>query len=222
MIMPKRFGNEGSKFIDITNEWLLYHMKLGKTATQIGNIIGAEPSTINKWIQDRKLRQVEPSSDGSPIKVVQGKRVRWVGITKEWLYHHHIKLNKSTKQMADEFRCTQATIWRWLNKFDIHKSQEQLGKNHQGKNNPWWRGGKSQYHKKFLERSGKPMICDWCGTSKDIQLHHIDHNRENSNIENLTWLCGYCNRLESNIWALQQHNRATFTIDSKKLVIDFI
>lgn len=221
MKTPKRITC--GKFVDITNEWLKYHLDLGMTGCQIGNLIGAEESTINKWIQDRNLRQVKPNADGSPIKVIQGKRIRWLGITKEWLYHQHIELNKSTQEIADEHKCTQATIWRWLNKLDIHKSQEQINQRLMGSNNHGWRGGKTQYQKKHLQRSGKPMICDWCGRTNEIQIHHIDHNRENGNLENLTWLCSICNRLEANIWTLRKKNLATYTFDSlgKKLIIEF-
>ena len=89
-----------------------------------------------------------------------------------------------------------------------------------GSGNPAWNGGTARNYQVKLLESIKPKKCGWCETTKDIQIHHIDHDRQNGNLENLTWLCGYCNRLESNLWALQ--DRATFTIDSKKLVIDFI
>ena len=58
---------------------------------------------------------------------------------------------------------------------------------------PHYGTGRSRYRKKALERG--EIVCARCGYSKVpgiLEVHHIDRNRENANIENLIILCPNC------------------------------
>lgn len=75
------------------------------------------------------------------------------------------------------------TIWR--------NSMVFVGEKHAN-----WQDGEFAY-RNILVKSKKGRICSFC-KEKDIRIlavHHIDNNRKNNNLENLTWLCHNCHFL---------------------------
>jgi len=78
-------------------------------------------------------------------------------------------------------------------------SNEWIGKQQRDKNHPNWKGGTFSY-KNLLKRTDSKQACVLCGKD-DIRIlcvHHIDKNRKNNNIKNLTWLCRNCHFLVHN------------------------
>ncbi len=65
-----------------------------------------------------------------------------------------------------------------------------------GENHSNWKHGKSAY-RRILEATGIEKICVMCKISdkRIIIVHHIDKNRKNNNLTNLTWLCNNCHYL---------------------------
>ena len=65
-----------------------------------------------------------------------------------------------------------------------------------GKRHPNWKYGEFSY-KDTMNRNGAPQVCTLCATRNKevIIVHHIDKNRKNNNISNLTWLCRNCHFL---------------------------
>lgn len=59
-----------------------------------------------------------------------------------------------------------------------------------GKNNPAYKDGIGLYRKLMLAK-GKPK-CLYCGSTENIDVHHIDGNRRNNDIGNLVFLCKKC------------------------------
>ncbi len=59
-----------------------------------------------------------------------------------------------------------------------------------------WKGGTGIY-RKLLIKSKHEMKCVICGIQNKVILtaHHIDHNRNNNKLSNLTWLCMNCHYL---------------------------
>mgnify|MGYP000871709821 CR=1 FL=1 len=58
--------------------------------------------------------------------------------------------------------------------------------NQSGKNNNNYKNGISMYQKRRKSR------CERCGSTKNLMVHHKDHNRSNnepSNLETLCWSC---------------------------------
>lgn len=67
---------------------------------------------------------------------------------------------------------------------------------HAGEKHPNWKHGESDYRLLML-RSGRPLVCQRCGTMDErvLSVHHLDGNRANNRLENLTWLCHNCHYL---------------------------
>jgi hypothetical protein len=59
-----------------------------------------------------------------------------------------------------------------------------------GERHPNWKGGENAY-RDILLRSGAPAVCTRCGAEdfRVLAVHHLDEDRSNNQIENLTWLC---------------------------------
>ena len=163
----------------------------------------------------------------APEKYYQGKRVRFVRPDKEWLQYQYWQMGKSLAEIAREQDTTRHTIMIWLIGANIpRRTRNQCSTRHSkrmsGAGNPAWNGGTSRnYHANLI--ADRPQICEWCGTTSDIQIHHQDHNTVNGSPDNLALLCGICNRLEAHLWALQQSGRARILIDKAdhKIEINF-
>jgi len=92
--------------------------------------------------------------------------------------------DKIAHSISKKFFCSKScqTIWR---------NSEYIGE--KSKN---WINGKKAY-RNILKRSGQPQICKVCGIT-DIRIlnaHHINHDRDKNNIDNLVWLCINCHYL---------------------------
>lgn len=61
---------------------------------------------------------------------------------------------------------------------------------------PNWSGGVGSY-RNFLKRKSKKPACVACGIPDErvLSAHHIDHDRKNNRLSNLTWLCMNCHHL---------------------------
>ncbi len=59
-----------------------------------------------------------------------------------------------------------------------------------------WINGINVY-RKILIRTGKEQICSCCHLTdtRVLVVHHIDHDRENNDESNLTWVCHNCHFL---------------------------
>src|SRR3989344_2401236 len=60
-----------------------------------------------------------------------------------------------------------------------------------------WTGGEHIEYRDRLRNSGIKQYCRICGTKdkRILCVHHLDKNRKNNELENLTWLCYNCHYL---------------------------
>lgn len=63
-----------------------------------------------------------------------------------------------------------------------------------GDRKPNWKGGKSPraYRRIAFEEYKMPKVCERCGSTKNLNVHHRDRNRSNNTRENLMILCERC------------------------------
>lgn len=196
-------------------EWLEeQYLVLGRTQAEIAQELGVHYQTVKNWAKRYGLEKTD-------------YHFRHVVPTKEWLEEHYLEKNLSIRELADKLGTSNQPIQTWLGEYGIRKPKSQLGETHSkrmsGEGNPAWLDGNSQgYQRRKLEESGRGEKCEWCGTALKLQVHHIDHDHANHNLENLMCLCGTCNRMEACFWALQQSNLAQVKKTDNQLTVTFM
>ena len=80
--------------------------------------------------------------------------------------------------------CTKSCQTKWRNSVFI------------GEKHANWKNGLNAY-RSVLSRGKVPKICRVCKSedSRILAVHHVDHDRKNSSISNLVWLCHNCHFL---------------------------
>ena len=231
MKAPERIDQKHWHWPD--REWLEHqHFTLGKPYRLIAIELSTNKDNVQRWAKclGVSVWNVIPK-DGihPPIKVGDGNGVRFPGVTREWLVEEYIRKDKSAKQIADGIGSSHNAIITWLKEHGIPlRDREAMNERHairmSGDGNPAWSGGTARnYQHRALVKSGRPQVCEWCGTTEDIQMHHRDHNKANGDLSNLAWLCGPCNRAEAHLWILQQDRKANILVDleNHKIEIHF-
>lgn len=62
----------------------------------------------------------------------------------------------------------------------------------QKQKNPMWKHGRYAIRRIIFEEIGKKYICELCGSTQQIEIHHKDKNQYNNKIENIAILCKSC------------------------------
>ena len=80
--------------------------------------------------------------------------------------------------------CTKSCQTKWRNSVFV------------GPKHANWKDGRHSY-KSVMLRNKVPKFCKLCKNedSRVLAVHHLDHNRKNSNLSNLIWLCHNCHFL---------------------------
>lgn len=122
-----------------------------------------------------------------------------------------VSQNKPKYWIAAQLKCRMSTLSTYLKKMSINYigCQSRKGKSSSNKLSP------EEYSKchcvnstkmrlKLIEFKVKKEECEKCKNSEwlnhkiPLELHHVDGNKHNNNIENLKILCPNCHALEPN------------------------
>ena len=98
--------------------------------------------------------------------------------------YRSLKSLSNSRSKSGLFFCSKSCQTLWRNK--IFKEE----------NHGNWINGESAY-RNILIRSGRVTKCLLCGylDQRALSAHHIDHERTNNKVDNLTWLCLNCHYL---------------------------
>ena len=218
---PVRYVKDGLIRYDWPDkEWLEYqYVTLGKNALQLSEEVGCDGHAIALWLSRAGIR-VRPRGES--------RRKYPQLCNAEWLRHQYVTLGKSSGQIQRDLGIPHlATVIQWLHRNGIEiRSEAERGKRHSekvsGSRSPAWNGGTSQgYQKRKLRKSVPDETCAWCGSTENVQIHHIDHDRANADPRNLMWLCNHCNLLEASLYHLSNKGRATVIKTADGLTIRF-
>lgn len=90
-----------------------------------------------------------------------------------------LRVSKSKK-----YFCSKSCQTKWRNTVFV------------GKKHANWKGGKYSY-RSVLSRNNVKAVCKLCRTKdrRVLAIYHIDKNRRNNKVENLSWLCHNCHHL---------------------------
>ena len=69
------------------------------------------------------------------------------------------------------------------------------GNGYVGKDSPFFKTGIGIY-KRLKKESMDELKCEICNSTKFLEVHHKDHNRENNELDNLILLCKSCHKKE--------------------------
>ena len=210
----------------LAHQYLLPPDGLGRSTNDIGSELGFTGTRIQQVVSEYGLRQdtsmrlryfrkTQPSRklkcpDVSLLARLYAMPPYGEGITCE--------------QIATEMNVSRTLVDRWLRDEGL---QDGFGERHSkrmsGEGNPAYCGGNSQGYVRRRMAKRSPKICGWCGDTetKNICVHHIDHDRGNNTDDNLMWLCRKCNTLEGQMWPLQQSGRMTVEHTRNKIVLIF-
>lgn len=209
----------------LADEWLLPPRGKGRSTTNIASEVGVSRWTVQNWL--KKYGITEPKE--KRLSAHRKGKATWSKERpdRDELANLYLMLpdGKGTtlEELAKHYQVTVRTLRKWLKHYDL---TQPFSLRHSlrmaGEGNASYKNGTSRtYHKNVLLRSGKPRECNWCGVTKRLQVHHIDHDITNGNIENLEWLCDICNRLEADLWMLQRDERADILIENNQIRISF-
>lgn len=94
------------------------------------------------------------------------------------------ELNDLNKSLSKKYFCTRKCHLKLLSSIKV------------GKNHPNWKYGEFTY-KRILKNSSIDKKCVLCkkDDKRILIVHHIDKNRKNNKVNNLSWLCYNCHYL---------------------------
>ena len=214
----------------LASEWLLPPRGSGRTAKDIGSDFGVSRSTVLKWLkgygihEDQWKRQsyfrtgngisrlpVPPKDELAALYLMPPEGE---GMTLEAL--------------SSRYGVNIITMRRWIRVHDLTQSFGKRQSQHMiRKMDESFKGHRGRmYARNVLIRSGRRRECEWCGSTDKLHVHHVDHDITNGDLDNLMWLCHYCNVIEANIWALKGRGLAEMETEvvngHKRLVVTYL
>ena len=197
------------------------YITLGKTVKEIANEFGYSKYVIDKWL--RRFQIARPDSDN--IELYKDK---------DWLYEQNITLNKTFVQISKETGYNVSTLKKWAK---VH-GLPQKGTGYFNVGHKPWNKGISEKDDERVKQQANALrnfhydkskkgisilkedttnyqkhntnVCEICGSTDDVEVHHIDKNHNNNNPENLISLCSSCHT--------RVHNQSLLVIYADEIV----
>lgn len=197
------------------------YITLGKTVKEIANEFGYSKYVIDKWL--RRFQIARPDSDNTELYK-----------DKDWLYEQNITLNKTFVQISKETGYNVSTLKKWAKVHGI----PQKGTGYFNVGHKPWNKGLSEKDDERVKRQSDALrnfhydkskkgisilkedttnyqkhntnVCEICGSTDDVEVHHIDKNHNNNNPENLISLCSSCHT--------RVHNQSLLVIYADEIV----
>lgn len=94
-------------------------------------------------------------------------------------------------EIADFFKISQYAVWRRLKETRRAVARIPPTKGKFGEDHPAYRNGTGIY-RRICEENKDVSKCFECSSNVNIHIHHIDHNHDNNNPNNLIPLCKSC------------------------------
>ena len=69
-----------------------------------------------------------------------------------------------------------------------------------GENNIHWKGGISQDYYRRIAFENFPNLCEICGSTNQLRVHHKNKNRKDNNLDNLMIVCKSCHNKIHEKW----------------------
>lgn len=210
----------------LASKYLLPPEGEGLSLAEIGGMLGTTDVTVGNWVKKYGFTQ-DPNKRLSHFASRPNPKRRSPMPDRDNFARHYLMPpdgeGMSHNELAEIYGVSRPTVARWISEFGlIQPFSERHSTRMSDSGNPAYLNGTSENYLIRKLAKGKAKVCDWCGTTEKVQVHHIDHDHDNGNESNLMWLCGPCNRLEAQLWQLEQVGRARRHFENNQLVIEFI
>ena len=200
----------------LAGEYLLPPSGKGRSLDDIAKELGVSDVTVGKWVRNYAL----PSDQYERLKFFSSrpKSYRRAPVpNRDELASYYLMPPEgkgfSLDAVGNLYGVSRPTVRRWIDELDLLQDfSERHSQRMAGEGNPAYTNGNTQRYVKRQLEAAQEKVCDWCGTDEKIEIHHINHDRENNDLDNLTWLCTHCNKLEAHLWHLVQKQRATYEV----------
>lgn len=110
----------------------------------------------------------------------------------------YVEQGKTQKEIAEMYGVSPRTIRDWVARFDLHRGDAGALF---GEDNPAWKGddvsrlgGYDRTHR--ISDGNIKLVCERCGGTEDIQIHHRDRDPTDTDSSNLEVLCVMCHKAE--------------------------
>lgn len=214
--MAKRWGIPMPDRDWLASEYLLPPDGKGRTCRDLADELGVSKDVVQSWVkkmgiaQDARIRQRFGCMKDNPMLAIDPPLADELA---KLYFHPPDGAGMTLDEMAEHYKVSRPTLQRWLDLAGIHEPfSDRHSKHVSGENNPAYTNGNSQRYVKRQLEAAQEKVCEWCGTTKKVEFHHIDHDRDNNDLSNLTWLCRYCNQIEAHLWHLVQKGRAEYDV----------
>ncbi len=170
----------------VTLTYLKHAVERGLDRQEIAAETGLHPKTVSKLL----LRHGLVTISG---RTKEGLRRRQANIEKyqSILQQLYVVEQLPAVAVAAKLGVCEKSVQQWLLACGI----DLRPRDHSGINNPNHKDGMfSQEYKRIVEKH----FCERCGTTKDLVIHHKDHNHANNKRHNLEVLCNSCHSKHHN------------------------
>lgn len=174
-------GDLRTTWLPPDQEWLYDQYTVqGKSANQISDEVraGYSGEIVKRWLVLL----------GVPIRGSRHKSP-----TRDWLEYHYTVLGKSAGAIELELGVDDGTVRKWLYDVEILIRSPGLQK---GERHYRWIGGGRRHARHVKAITGVPKVCEQCGSSRFVVVHHLDSDKNNNELGNLQYLCSSCHKYE--------------------------
>jgi hypothetical protein len=110
------------------------------------------------------------------------------GLKLKW-QNQEFRKNMSEKYKGERNPAKRLDVRKKISESKSGISRNDLREKYKGCANPNYRNGLSTSKRIILEVK---KLCEYCGTNKNLEIHHKDKNRDNNQLSNLILLCRSC------------------------------
>lgn len=169
-----------------TKEWMIEHyLERQESVDNIAVLLGCTESNVRYYLRNF----------GIPIRYKPRGRIQISILNdRDWLYDKYITQQLSTVEIADEIGCAVSSVLNALKRFDIPLRESGMPSKGKPSRKPYTARFSFSHRKRRLIHKRDNHQCCWCGSSGNLDIHHIIPRRAGgtNDLNNGITLCETC------------------------------
>jgi len=180
-------------------EIICINSKNCKSCSKMGKKNTYKRRRFNRVIDVEKLKRLYIKENKSSEEISKIINIPKVTICRR-LHYFGIKINRKKRKNKKVYYCMDCGTN--LNRNSSKRCHQCNSKFLQGNNSPRFKDGSSRKCYQRIAKNSHKYICSKCCSTNNLCVHHIDKNRHNNEVSNLTFLCRSCH---SNVHNLENN-----------------